>query len=92
MIRHHAKRDQAQGFCHINDIVLAILDLKSKFQRILYVDLDIHHGDGIVIFDLNIVGVEEAFAYTPSITTISFHMYEPGFFPGTGSLTDIGFG
>ena len=44
--RHHARRDQAQGFCHINDIVLAILNLKSSFQRILYVDLDIHHGDG----------------------------------------------
>lgn len=48
----------------------------------MYIDLDVHHGDG----------VEEAFAYTPSVTTISFHLYEPGFFPGTGSLTDIGFG
>ncbi len=41
---HHAQRDQASGFCYVNDIVMAIQHLRSKFQRILYVDLDIHHG------------------------------------------------
>ena len=39
-------RDSAAGFCYVNDIVLAILKLKEEFNRILYVDIDIHHGDG----------------------------------------------
>ena len=41
-------RDSASGFCYINDIVLCILRLLSKFSRVLYVDLDLHHGDGNV--------------------------------------------
>ena len=39
-------RDSAAGFCYVNDIVLAILKLKEEFDRVLYVDMDIHHGDG----------------------------------------------
>ena len=39
-------RDQASGFCYCNDIVLSILKLLEKFDRVLYIDLDIHHGDG----------------------------------------------
>ena len=39
-------RDEASGFCYCNDIVLAILRLQEKFQRVLYVDIDVHHGDG----------------------------------------------
>jgi histone deacetylase 8 len=80
--RHHAKRDFASGFCHLNDIVLAILKLQSKFKRIVYVDLDVHHGDG----------VEEAFAHSKNVTTISIHLFQPGFFPGTGRLKDLGSG
>ena len=41
---HHAQRDHASGFCYVNDCVLAILELLKKFQRVLYIDLDIHHG------------------------------------------------
>ena len=41
---HHAQRDQASGFCYVNDCVLAILELEKKFNRVLYIDLDIHHG------------------------------------------------
>lgn len=52
------------------------------FKRILYLDLDVHHGDG----------VEEAFAYSPSVTTCSFHIHDTSFFPGTGALSDVGFG
>lgn len=79
---HHAKRSNASGYCYVNDCVLGIIQLREKFQRVLYVDLDLHHGDG----------VEEAFAGTGKVATLSFHKYEPGFFPGTGSLIDDGFG
>ena len=42
---HHAQRENASGFCYVNDVVLAILALRKKFDRVLYVDLDIHHGN-----------------------------------------------
>lgn len=42
---HHAQRDSAEGFCYVNDIVIAILFLLRTFNRILYIDLDIHHGE-----------------------------------------------
>lgn len=51
---HHAKKAEASGFCYINDLVLAILELLRFHARVLYVDIDIHHGDG----------VEEAFYLT----------------------------
>ncbi|KAM3176735.1 hypothetical protein ACTXT7_005934 [Hymenolepis weldensis] len=75
---HHAKRSEASGFCYLNDIVLGIQHLLSapRFSSgpILYIDLDLHHGDG----------VEEAFAYSPRVITFSVHHGAPGFFPGTG--------
>eukprot|EP00079_Xenopus_tropicalis_P037878 XP_017951649.1 PREDICTED: histone deacetylase 8 isoform X1 [Xenopus tropicalis] len=43
---HHAKKDEASGFCYLNDAVLGILKLREKFDRVLYVDMDLHHGDG----------------------------------------------
>jgi len=79
---HHAQRDKAAGFCYVNDIVLAIHTLKQRFGRVLYVDLDVHHGDG----------VEDAFSFTNQVFTFSIHKWEPGFFPGTGSQDDIGYG
>lgn len=79
---HHAKRDSAAGFCYVNDIVLAIHRLQTKFKRIMYVDLDVHHGDG----------VEDAFSSTNKVLTFSIHRAEPGFFPGTGHATDVGYG
>nr|QVX32610.1 HDAC8 [Platynereis dumerilii] len=79
---HHAKRDEAAGFCYINDIVVAILILRQKFDKVLYVDLDLHHGDG----------VEDAFCATSKVMTVSFHKHAPGFFPGTGSSDDCGMG
>lgn len=39
-------RDSASGFCYTNDIVLGILKLREKFNSVLYIDLDLHHGDG----------------------------------------------
>nr|XP_025132622.1 histone deacetylase 8 isoform X5 [Bubalus bubalis] len=79
---HHAKKDEASGFCYLNDAVLGILRLRRKFDRILYVDLDLHHGDG----------VEDAFSFTSKVMTVSLHKFSPGFFPGTGDVSDVGLG
>nr|GAT54437.1 predicted protein [Mycena chlorophos] len=79
---HHAKRGEASGFCYINDIVLAILELLRYHPRVLYIDIDIHHGDG----------VELAFYQSNRVMTVSFHKYTGDFFPGTGKLEDNGCG
>jgi len=42
---HHARRGEASGFCYVNDIVLAIIELLKHHQRVLYIDIDIHHGE-----------------------------------------------
>lgn len=76
---HHAKKSEASGFCYINDIVLAILELLKVHARVLYVDIDVHHGDG----------VEEAFYCTDRVMTFSLHKYGD-FFPGTGHIKDTG--
>ena len=44
---NHKKKSEASGFCYVNDIVLAILELLKHHQRVLYIDIDIHHGDGV---------------------------------------------
>lgn len=78
---HHAKKNEASGFCYINDIVLAILQLLLHHPRVLYIDIDVHHGDG----------VESAFWSTDRVMTLSFHKYSPNdFFPGTGALEHTG--
>jgi len=79
---HHAKKFEASGFCYINDIVVAILELLKYHPRVLYIDIDIHHGDG----------VEEAFFTTDRVMTVSFHKYGNHFFPGTGDMYEIGAG
>jgi histone deacetylase 1/2 len=78
---HHAKKSEASGFCYVNDCVLAILELLKKHMRVLYIDIDIHHGDG----------VEEAFYTTDRVMTASFHKFGE-YFPGTGDVKDLGFG
>lgn len=78
---HHAKKGEASGFCYVNDIVLGILELLRYHPRVLYIDIDVHHGDG----------VEEAFYTTDRVMTCSFHKYGE-FFPGTGELRDTGYG
>ncbi|GIZ41927.1 hypothetical protein CKM354_000521200 [Cercospora kikuchii] len=78
---HHAKKSEASGFCYVNDIVLGILELLRFHERVLYIDIDVHHGDG----------VEEAFYSTDRVMTVSFHKYGE-YFPGTGELRDIGVG
>jgi acetoin utilization protein AcuC len=72
---HHGRPDRASGFCYLNDPVFAILKfLDADLQRILYVDLDAHHGDG----------VEAAFAMDERVTLVSIH--EEGRWPGTGTI------
>ncbi|KAH8101831.1 histone deacetylase RPD3 [Cristinia sonorae] len=78
---HHAKKREASGFCYVNDIVLGILELLRVFPRVLYIDIDCHHGDG----------VEEAFYTTDRVMTCSFHKFGE-YFPGTGTQDDRGRG
>jgi len=78
---HHARKFEASGFCYVNDIVIAILELLKYHPRVLYIDIDIHHGDG----------VQEAFYLTDRVMTVSFHRYG-NFFPGTGHMYESGSG
>lgn len=80
--RHHAKKASASGFCYVADAVLAIHELRKRYAQVVYVDLDIHHGDG----------VESAFVYSDKVLTISLHRYGAGFFPQTGSHVETGKG
>ena len=80
--RHHAKKSEATGFCFVNDCALAIIHLLQRFQRVLYVDIDIHHGDG----------VQEAFWQSNRVLCVSFHHFARGFFPGTGRASEVGEG
>ena len=78
---HHAKKMEASGFCYVNDCVMSIIELLKTYERVLYIDIDCHHGDG----------VEEAFFTTNRVMTASFHKFGD-YFPGTGALDDIGVG
>ena len=60
---HHARKREASGFCYVNDIVLCIIELLKYLPRVLYIDIDVHHGDG----------VEEAFYLSNRVMTCSFH-------------------
>lgn len=78
---HHGMPDRANGFCYLNDAVLAILSLRRNgARRIAYVDIDAHHMDG----------VEHAFAADPDALLISTH--EERRWPFTGAITDAGVG
>jgi acetoin utilization protein AcuC len=78
---HHGLPDRANGFCYLNDVVLAIKVFQRQgLRRIVYVDLDAHHCDG----------VEAAFAGDPGVRMISVH--EEGRWPFTGALGDTAAG
>lgn len=62
--------------------MLLILNLKENYDKILYIDLDLHHGDG----------VENAFSFSKQVFTFSMHKHALGFFPGTGAFEDQGKG
>lgn len=71
---HHAAPDGARGFCYFNDAVLAILRLREEGLRVLYLDIDAHHGDG----------VERAFYNDPEVLTLSLHMDTAYAYPFSG--------
>ncbi len=78
---HHAMPDSAQGFCFFNDPALAIIRLRQEGLRVLYVDIDAHHGDG----------VEYAFRDDPEVLTFSLHMDTEYAYPFKGGqLEDVG--
>lgn len=77
---HHAKRSRANGFCVFSDNSIAAEIMREKFDRVLYVDIDLHHGDGPeAIFD-------EVF----EVATLSIHETGRTLYPGTGFVTDTG--
>jgi acetoin utilization protein AcuC len=80
---HHAMRANASGFCVYNDLAVAIEWLLSAgAERVAYVDLDVHHGDG----------VQAAFYDNPRVLTISLHENPATLFPGTGRPDETGTG
>jgi acetoin utilization protein AcuC len=78
---HHAMRGNASGFCIYNDPAIAIAWLLEQgAERVAYVDIDVHHGDG----------VQAAFWNDPRVLTISMHENPATLFPGTGRPTETG--
>jgi acetoin utilization protein AcuC len=80
---HHAMSDAASGFCIYNDAALAIATLLAEgVERVAYVDVDVHHGDG----------VQAAFYDDPRVLTVSIHETPQALWPGTGWPTELGRG
>jgi acetoin utilization protein AcuC len=79
---HHAGPERASGFCYINDVVLACTVLAEAGKRVLYLDVDVHHGDGVTY----------AFYDRRDVMTISLHENPKVLFPGTGFEGEIGTG
>ena len=80
---HHAMPDRASGFCVYNDPAVAIAWMLTQgIERIAYVDVDVHHGDG----------VQEVFAADPRVLTVSLHQHPATLFPGTGLPDEVGTG
>jgi len=79
---HHARPAETSGFCVFNDAVIAITWLVAQGARVAYVDIDVHHGDG----------VQWAFYDSDRVLTISLHQDGRTLFPGTGSLHEEGRG
>ena len=78
---HHAQRRRAVGFCLVNDVAVAIARCTRAWPlRVLYVDLDAHHGDG----------VQTAFYDDPRVCTVSLHETGRYLFPGSGEVHELG--
>jgi len=78
---HHAMHDSASGFCVYNDLAIAISWLlQAGARRVAYVDVDVHHGDG----------VQAAFYDNPNVLTISLHEHPATLWPGTGWSVETG--
>ncbi len=79
---HHAMPSRASGFCIYNDPALAIAKARLAGLRVLYIDLDVHHGDGVQAIHWG----------DPGVLTVSFHESGRYLFPGTGSVAEVGEG
>jgi acetoin utilization protein AcuC len=81
---HHAHPDRASGFCIFNDPAICIAHLRKKYgmERILYLDIDAHHGDGVMY----------GFYSDPALLDIDFHEDGRHLFPGTGFTKEVGEG
>ncbi len=79
---HHALPNRASGFCYLNDPAIGIAKMVQDGLRVVYLDVDVHHGDG----------VEAVFYETDQVLTISLHQHGHTLFPGTGFPDDLGQG
>lgn len=77
---HHAQRALASGFCIFDDCAVACHILRERFERVAYVDIDVHHGDG----------VQWIFYKDPTILTCSIHEEGRSLYPGTGFADETG--
>jgi acetoin utilization protein AcuC len=79
---HHAQRDRAGGFCIFNDVAVAIATALDAGRRVAYVDIDAHHGDGVMY----------GFYRSGRVLDIDFHQDGRTLFPGTGTVKETGEG
>jgi len=79
---HHAQREKAAGFCVYNDLSVAIDVLREGGHRVAYIDIDVHHGDGVQWLHYD----------DPGVLTVSVHESGRHLYPGTGDVTEIGEG
>ncbi len=79
---HHAMPARASGFCIYNDPALAIARARRDGRRVMYIDLDVHHGDGVQAIHWD----------DPGVLTFSIHETGRALFPGTGEVGEIGDG
>lgn len=77
---HHAMPSRASGFCVYNDVALAVAAARDAGHRVLYLDLDVHHGDG----------VQTIFWDDPEVLTFSIHQSGRSLFPGSGGIDERG--
>lgn len=79
---HHAAEAAAAGFCYINDVVIAIMEMTRQGRRVAFVDLDVHHGEG----------VQAPFYDRADVLVVSMHEDGRFIFPGSGAADEIGVG
>jgi len=79
---HHAQRDRAAGFCMYNDLAVAIRAFVDHGWRVAYLDIDLHHGDG----------VQNLFYDNDQVLTVSLHETGHYLYPGTGHIHELGAG
>lgn len=79
---HHAQQALASGFCVYNDLSVAIRHLRDQGMRVAYLDVDVHHGDGVQFIHYR----------EPGVLTLSLHESGKYLFPGTGGVHEIGEG